>query len=204
MFQFRRVKKKSAGDRPKSGDKRRKRISGIRKHSKPELVTENEKRKSELLFFGSRSRGDGIGEFPTKGWGTGSKRIIGSEIENYFAEEAKTDLSGEDLEYERPAYRGECINAGRPCPYVSCRYHLYLDIDEISGGLRLNFPDLELEDMPMTCALDIAEKGGLTLEEISSVFHVTRERVRQMETIAIKKLQNKPIVKRELRQHWEE
>jgi DNA-directed RNA polymerase sigma subunit (sigma70/sigma32) len=38
------------------------------------------------------------------------------------------------------------------------------------------------------CALEAAEQGGMTLEEIASRFALTRERVRQIELSALRKL----------------
>lgn len=44
-----------------------------------------------------------------------------------------------------PATRGECLSfrAGNPCPFVSCRHHLYLDVNPESGAIKVNFPGLE-------------------------------------------------------------
>src|SRR5688572_696068 len=44
----------------------------------------------------------------------------------------------------RPATRGECKEEARPCPWVSCKYHLYLDVNPETGSIKLNFPDLEV------------------------------------------------------------
>ena len=92
------------------------------------------------------------------------------------------------VDYDRPKTRAECEGGCRPCPFVSCKYHLYLDVNPKTGSVKLNFPDLEVEDMPETCVLDIADKGGLTLEETGDVLNLTRERIRQMELVAIAKL----------------
>jgi DNA-directed RNA polymerase sigma subunit (sigma70/sigma32) len=35
--------------------------------------------------------------------------------------------------------------------------------------------------MTDTCALDIADRGGITLEEVGFITNLTRERVRQVE-----------------------
>jgi hypothetical protein len=92
------------------------------------------------------------------------------------------------VDYDRPKTRADCEDGCRPCPFVSCKYHLALDVNPKTGSIKLNFPDLEVEDMPETCVLDIADKGGLTLEETGDVLNLTRERIRQVEIVAIAKL----------------
>jgi len=82
---------------------------------------------------------------------------------------------------ERPRTRAECREAARPCPWVACKHHLYLDINPRTGSIKLNFPDLEPWDLEHTCALDVAESGSRTLEEIGQITNLTRERVRQVE-----------------------
>ena len=42
--------------------------------------------------------------------------------------------------YWRPSARGECSNVARPCPYVSCKYHLYIDVNPATGSIKVNFP----------------------------------------------------------------
>ena len=92
------------------------------------------------------------------------------------------------FEQFRPRSRGDCRNAPRPCPWVSCKYHLYLDIVPQSGSIKMNFPDLEVWEMPETCALDVADRGGITLEEVGVLLNLTRERIRQVERRGIDKL----------------
>ncbi len=82
---------------------------------------------------------------------------------------------------ERPHTRAECRDAQRPCPWVACKHHLYLDINPTTGSIKINFPDLEPWELAHTCALDVADGGGLTLEEIGVITNLTRERVRQVE-----------------------
>jgi hypothetical protein len=97
-----------------------------------------------------------------------------------------------------PMVCGECANGARPCPFVSCSHHLYLDVDGATGSIKLNFPDLEPDEMEQSCALDVAlgagdpatgVGGGATLNEIANVLNVTRERVRQIEQNGLKKLE---------------
>jgi hypothetical protein len=92
-------------------------------------------------------------------------------------------------DYWRPQSRGECADMERPCPFVSCRYHLYIDVHPVRGSIKINFPVLEVWEMTDTCALDIADRGGITLEEVGEIMNLTRERVRQVETQGLARLQ---------------
>jgi hypothetical protein len=87
-----------------------------------------------------------------------------------------------------PVTRGDCANVARPCPYVSCRWHLYLDVSPTTGSIKLNFPDLEVDELPVSCALDAADRGVSTLEETGEIMNLTRERVRQIESVAKKRI----------------
>ena len=90
---------------------------------------------------------------------------------------------------ERPKMRAECVDGPRPCPYVSCQHHLYLDVSARTGAIKLNFPDLEVWEMNETCALDVADRGGTTLEEVGAIMNLTRERIRQVEVKGLAKLE---------------
>jgi hypothetical protein len=89
----------------------------------------------------------------------------------------------------KPKTRAECVNGERPCPFVSCKHHLYLDVSAKTGAIKLNFPDLEVWEMQETCALDVADRGGTTLEEVGAIMNLTRERIRQVEVKGLAKLQ---------------
>ena len=94
----------------------------------------------------------------------------------------------------RPQTRADCVNGPRPCPFVACRFSLYLDVKD-NGNIRLNFPDLAremdgLDRMPESCVLDVADRGGATLEFVGDTMGVTREMVRQMEIKIYRKLRN--------------
>ncbi|HYO67049.1 MAG TPA: sigma factor-like helix-turn-helix DNA-binding protein, partial [Archangium sp.] len=88
----------------------------------------------------------------------------------------------------RPRTRADCINGPRPCMFVSCKHNLYLDVNPETGSIKLNFPDKEIWELEHTCALDVAEKGGITLEEVGAIMNLTRERIRQVETRGLLKL----------------
>lgn len=81
-------------------------------------------------------------------------------------------------EAQRPRVRADCLEGGqneaRPCRWKDCYYYL--------------------KHEKASCVLDIADEGGITLEEVSEVMGVTRERIRQIETLALKKLARKGII----------
>jgi hypothetical protein len=93
-----------------------------------------------------------------------------------------------EAELDRPKTRRECADGPRPCPHVSCRHHLYLDVNPQTGTIKLNFPDLEVWELGVSCALDIADLGGTAIETVGDFMNVTRERIRQIETQALSKL----------------
>lgn len=109
-----------------------------------------------------------------------TKRLSKEELA--LAEELK------DIEIDRPAHRSQCVNGLRPCPYASCKHHLYLDVNPETGSIKLNFPDLQIWEMAETCALDVADRGGITLEEVGEILNLTRERIRQVEVKGLQKL----------------
>lgn len=86
--------------------------------------------------------------------------------------------------FDPPKTRGDCANIPRPCPFTRCRHNLYSE-----------HRDVELEDVPpaRSCALDIADGGESTLEDIAQVFGLTRERVRQIEAKALKQIRERKM-----------
>ncbi len=91
--------------------------------------------------------------------------------------------------YWKPSTRAECADGPRPCPYISCKHHLYIDVSSRTGAIKLNFPDLEVWEMGESCALDVADRGGTTLEDVGAIMNLTRERIRQVEVKALAKLE---------------
>jgi hypothetical protein len=116
--------------------------------------------------------------------GRASRREIHALQAQGYAEEIAT--------YDRPVTRGDCLpggcNGARPCPWVSCKAHLAIDVDEHTGSMKLNFPDVEVWEMPATCAYDIADEGGRTLEDVGAAMSITRERTRQLEVRGLAKI----------------
>ena len=92
------------------------------------------------------------------------------------------------VDIPRPTTRAECSEEMRPCPWVACKHHLYLDINPETGSIKINFPDLEPWELKNTCALDVAERGGITLEEVGEIMNLTRERIRQVEVRGLLRL----------------
>ena len=88
----------------------------------------------------------------------------------------------------RPRTRGECANVPRPCPFVSCSKHLYLDVNPDTEKLKLNFPDIEPHQMIESCSQDMADRGPQTLEAIGAAVNVTRERARQIVETGLAKM----------------
>lgn len=91
---------------------------------------------------------------------------------------------------ELPATRGDCAMMSRPCPWVSCRHHLYLEV--LPGGtLRISHPDLMPWELKDSCSLDVADRGDHVLEEIAVALNITKERARQIEEPALVRLRLK-------------
>jgi hypothetical protein len=97
------------------------------------------------------------------------------------------DLTPEDPTVLRPMTRADCANVPRPCPFVSCKHNLYLEVNPENGSIKLVFPDIEPHEMhpQRSCALDAAE-NETTLEELGKLLNITRERARQLEEISMR------------------
>ena len=92
---------------------------------------------------------------------------------------------------DRPATREHCsADARGPARSCSCSHHLYLDVNPETGAIKLNFPHLEVWEMAETCSLDVADRGGITLEEVGAILNLTRERIRQVEVRGLAKIKD--------------
>jgi len=94
----------------------------------------------------------------------------------------------EKLLLSRPLKRSECREASRPCPWVSCKYHLYLDVNRSRKSLNVAFPKKDVVQLEETCALDVADEGPHTLEEIGDLLNISRERVRQIVELGLSRI----------------
>ncbi len=90
---------------------------------------------------------------------------------------------------DKPRTRAECANVPRPCPFATCRYNNQV---YVVGKLVHERP----QGPATSCALDMAERGESTLTEVGNVLGVTRERVRQIETLGLEQLRWKSVVRR--------
>ena len=92
--------------------------------------------------------------------------------------------------YGRPKVRGDClpggVNEARPCPFVGCKYHLGITVGHNSGTVKI-LHDPPWEAYP-SCALDVADSGEKTLEEVGDILGITRERIRQIQAKTFGKL----------------
>jgi hypothetical protein len=107
--------------------------------------------------------------------------------------ETVIDLDPEPLP-PRPKTRGECANGPRPCPWVSCRHHLYLEAQP-TGSIKFIFPDLEPEEMKESCSLDVADRGEQTIVTVAQLMNVTRVRIDQIEYKVHRKLRMLPMAR---------
>jgi hypothetical protein len=69
------------------------------------------------------------------------------------------------VDHGAPGYA--CVASPEPCPRTDCRHHL---------------------DAGATCSIREANRGPMTLAEIGELLGITRERIRQLEVAALRKL----------------
>lgn len=90
-----------------------------------------------------------------------------------------------------PATRGECVAGPRPCPHVTCRHHLFLEVYK-DNSVRAIWPEKTVDELAHTCSLDVADEGGLSLDATGELLGITRERVRQIEFAALARIRRHP------------
>lgn len=95
---------------------------------------------------------------------------------------------GKSTRTKRYSEMAECTwqGAGK-CLHMHCRYSLLGDRPHIADWNEDDFNEL-VDALPSTCALDLAELGGMRLEEVAIVMGLPRPRVEQMELGALRKL----------------
>jgi hypothetical protein len=97
------------------------------------------------------------------------------------------ELVATDGELVRPPRtRGECGAVARPCPHSGCRYNLSADTLK-SGAQQVHWLPEEQPGRP-SCALDVAEAGGIGPTDVAAIMGVTKQRIDQIEATAVRKI----------------
>jgi hypothetical protein len=89
-----------------------------------------------------------------------------------------------------PRTRAQCKDMPRPCPYVSCRHHLWLRLKQEQPGNPQAGKQGDTTFRPATmqsCSLDVADKGA-SFEEIGQLLGMDSTRGRQIAQAALEKL----------------
>lgn len=100
------------------------------------------------------------------------------------------------LEAERPRRRGDCVDGMRPCPWVSCRYHLAHDRIR-----RLSVDDAVTvtTSLDETCTLDLADGGALDGQAVADAIGMSRPLVNFNVLLGMVKIRE-----RTTREDWDE
>jgi hypothetical protein len=124
-----------------------------------------------------------------------NRRVRGAELRDlqngWLFDPDTNEVLDHGEEIQRPRTRGECEHAARPCPFVGCSMHLYLDVSPDNGSTKINFPHLEVWELPVSCALDIADelkageipsdgRGMLPLERLAGALGLSYDRAYQV------------------------
>jgi hypothetical protein len=160
-------------------------MSEVKRSEEPERAEEVE------ADPGAAEELEGVGTRGRRRSKTMSRKEIARELRRQRAfglVDPELDAVMREMEDRRPRSRADCANGPRPCMFISCKHHLYLDVNPGTGSIKLNFPDREVWELEETCALDVADRGGITLEEVGTIMNLTRERIRQVETRGLIKL----------------
>jgi hypothetical protein len=76
--------------------------------------------------------------------------------------------------------KGSCLSSFETCHVEWCRFHLHSDVHSSSIAFQKHGEE--------ACTLRLALRANHTLEEIGELFGCTRERIRQIETVAMGKV----------------
>lgn len=76
--------------------------------------------------------------------------------------------------------RGKCVN-------FACRYSLLQERPHVGSWEPEDFDEL-VDALPSTCALDMADLGGMRLDEVATLMGLPRPRVEQCEISALRTL----------------
>ena len=90
---------------------------------------------------------------------------------------------------KRPVTRGECASIPRPCPFVSCQWHLYLDV--MPDGHIVRNHRGPVHTMRRSCALDVADEGEHTNDVIAETMNCTRQWISAIENRARQRMRKR-------------
>lgn len=100
---------------------------------------------------------------------------------------------------DRPKTRADCAQGMRPCPWISCKYHLFLEVRRNGSIAYPQGQELEaLDTMAHSCALDVADKGGASQTEVGEAINATMQMTSLIEQAALGKLS----LEQDLELHW--
>jgi hypothetical protein len=143
-----------------------------------------------LAGKGAPSRNNRAGRKPAS---IGSGQLSAAEREEM--ELLVWELGAEGVRFGPPDTWEDCVQeiGDRPCPHVSCAANLYLDVVPPKNPgedpvIKLNFPGLDVDEIPETCAVRAGIRGAATLEEIGKRLNVTMARAEQLEKAGLRKL----------------
>ena len=125
-----------------------------------------------------------------------SQRVLRETAKEYAVEIRRA-------ERERPRDVRECLASdlgapGSPCPWVGCSRNTLIDVGETGsikfryavraadGTVDVDWDRVRAFGLP-TC-MERVDPDGMTMEDLGAVLGVTRERIRQLETIALARL----------------
>lgn len=134
-------------------------------------------------------------------------RRVGQRLGLSAPEQWAVEPTAEALaEEHRPRNVGECPSG--PCPWAQCRYHTAVEV-ETDGSLvvyrkgpwpgdkqgprrNATLADSVAEEIARdvfeTCALRLADRGGMSHAEVAAELDIDIKRVRQIEELALRKL----------------
>lgn len=75
----------------------------------------------------------------------------------------------------------------RPCPWATCPHHLGIE-RTASGSVKLPHGHADFERLEETCSIDVAQRGGATIEAVGRYMGIGFDRVRQIERWTKRKL----------------
>ena len=82
----------------------------------------------------------------------------------------------------------------RPCPKFSCPHHLWVEDERRGRPHGGKSPPPKIVERAQSCALDLAEQGEQTTEQVAATLQVTAERVNQLEDRALAKVAAATVV----------